>query len=299
MTATREDPPIDTQQGSPIRRRILITGSGGQLGRALVRTYSAEADLILLDRSATPLDDWSAVRDAVRTATPDVVIHAAAETDVDRCEREPEHAWRSIALATRNVARAAAAVDAGVIHISTNYVFDGGGDAAWHEWSPTGPISVYGATKLAAEDEVRQATARHQIIRTAWLYANDGRNFLTTMRRLISERDALSVVADQTGNPTFVADLAEAIHTIHLRAPFGTYHVVNSGVATWFEWADAIRDELGGGAALSPIAGADWKRDAQPPTNGAMTSLTLPSLGITLPDWRDALLRCMREGTTA
>ncbi len=278
------------------RKRILLTGGGGQLGRALIHAYSTDADVILFDRSRTPLDDWIAVREAVRDAAPDVVIHAAAETDVDRCEREPEHAWRSITLASRNMARAAAAVDASVIHISTNYVFSGGGDTAWHEWSPTGPISVYGATKLAAEDEVRQATTRHQIIRTAWLYANDGRNFLTTMRRLIAERESLTVVADQTGNPTFVADLAEAILAINARAPFGTYHVVNSGVATWFEWADAIRDELGGGANLSPIAGADWKRDAQPPTNGAMVSLALPSLGITLPDWHDALQRCMRTG---
>jgi dTDP-4-dehydrorhamnose reductase len=146
---------------------------------------------------------------------------------------------------------------------------------------------------LAGEREALGAAPTAIVARTAWLYSAEGRNFLLTMRRLMAERDRLTVVADQHGNPTLADDLASAILALVDRAPGGVYHVTNSGVASWFEWATAIAEMTGATTEIVPIAGAEYQRAAAPPVNGAMTSLLLPGLGIALPGWSDALARCL------
>ena len=237
--------------------------------------------------------DWTVVRDRISAFGPDLVIHAAAATDVDGCEREPEMAFLANALATRHVAQASAACDAQLLYVSTNFVFDGSKTSPYHEFDDPAPISVYGASKLAGEAEARATSARCHIVRTAMVFAPQGRNFVVTMQRLMGERDRLTVVDDQYGNPTYAPDLAEAIVKIVDTAPFGTYHVTNSGSASWYEWAREIASVTGASTTIDPIPAAEYQRDATPPANGVLESLALPRLGIVLPDWRDALRRCL------
>lgn len=279
--------------GSVRTRKVTITGANGQLGRALVAAFSGPCEIDGIVRSETDIRHWSDVRNRIASFQPDLVVHAAAATDVDGCESNPAAAYAINALGTRNVARAAALVEAEMVYVSTNYVFDGEKSEPYHEFDPVQPISVYGASKLAGEREALAATSRCHVVRTAWLYAAEGRNFVLTMRGLIGERDRLTVVADQVGNPTFAGDLAHAITSIVAHASFGIHHATNDGVASWHEWACEIAKLIGSSAVIEPIPASAWPRPARPPANGAMTSLSLPASGITLPDWRDALRRCL------
>lgn len=274
------------------RATVAITGSTGQLGESMLRLWESRWDVTPLGGQSLDLTSWSAVRDAIAHVQPDIVIHAAAATDVDRCEREPDWAFRINALGTRNVAQATAAVGARLVAISTNYVFDGMSPSPYHEFDATNPISVYGASKHAGDREAL-AVSNSIIVRTAWLYGRTGRNFVATMRRLMSERDSLTVVNDQFGNPTFTDDLATAVEALMVDAPSGVYHAVNTGIASWFDWATEIAALTATTTDVQPIPGSEYPRAATPPTNGAMTSLALPILGIELPDWRDALRRCI------
>ena len=271
----------------------MITGTTGQLGRALVDLTRDSWDVLPLNRADTDMLDWQAVHDHVKAFSPHLVIHCAAVTDVDGCERSPEMAYLGNALTTRHVAQAAAASDADLVYISTNFVFDGQKSEPYHEFDLPNPISVYGASKLAGEIEARNATSRCTIVRTAMVYAPEGRNFVQTMLRLMGDRDRLTVVADQYGNPSFAPDLAVGITQIIERAPYGTYHLVNSGTASWHEWASEIASVSGSATSIDAIPAIEYRRDATPPANGVLKSLALPHLGIELPDWRDALRRCL------
>lgn len=274
---------------------MAITGVGGQLGSALVELQKATWDVDGIPHSEVDIRNWSAVRDRIARFEPDLVIHAAAATNVDGCEREPDQAFAVNAAGTRYVARAAASVGAVVVYVSTNYVFDGQKGSAYHEYDSTRPISVYGLSKLAGEAEAMAATPNSYVVRTGMLYAEQGSNFVNTMRRLMAERDTLRVVDDQRGNPTYASDLAAAIVEIVNSAPPGIYHAVNSGTASWYEWAVEIARLTGASTEIEPIPATEFQRDAEPPANGAMESLLLPSLGIQLPDWRNALERSLRR----
>jgi dTDP-4-dehydrorhamnose reductase len=273
----------------------MITGATGQLSRALQGQLSESDVVATFGRPEVDLRDWRAVRDSVARFQPHLVIHAAAHTDVDGCEREPEQAWQINAVGTRYVGQAAALVDAELVYISTNYVFDGTKATPYHEFDTPGPVSVYGASKLAGELEARAASPKCFVVRTAWLYSGAGRNFMLTMRRLMAERERISVVQDQFGNPTLAVDLASAVLQIVDRAPYGTYHAVNSGIASWFDWASEIASQIESSVAIDPIDGSAYPRAATPPDNGSMESLLLPGLGIEIPDWREALRRCLAE----
>jgi dTDP-4-dehydrorhamnose reductase len=277
----------------PRSRRFAITGANGQLGRALQRALGASADVVSLTRPQVDITDWPAVRHAVAHARPHIVLHCAAATDVDGCERDPEMAHRINALGTRNVAHAAAAAGAWLVAVSTNYVFDGSKLTPYHEFDGANPINSYGASKLAGEREALAATPRCQIVRTAWLYAEDGHNFVQTMRRMMAERDEVSTVDDQFGNPTYAADLAGALLHLPDCAPPGIYHLTNTGATSWHGWATEIQRLTGARAVINPIPGALYKRLASPPANGTLVSLALDRLGLQLPDWRDALARCL------
>lgn len=277
------------------QRRVTITGTGGQLGSALQRRFGADWVIDRIARPETDICDWPAVRTRIAHFLPDLVIHAAAATDVDLCETQPDTAFRINALGTRNVAHAAASVGAELVYVSTNYVFDGEKPGPYHEFDVVRPISVYGASKLAGEQEARGALARCHVVRTAWLYAPSGRNFALTMARLMAERDHLTVVADQFGNPTSADDLAGAIAEVVTNAPYGVHHAVNAGSASWYEWAVAIAQLLERQVVIEPIPASAWARPARPPANGVLTSLSLPTAGIELPDWRDALVRTLRS----
>jgi len=271
--------------------RVLITGGTGQLGRALSRLAPEGVQVTALGSSQCDITDQPAVSRAVITCQPDLVIHCAAMTDVDGCERDPGKAWRVNALGTQHVAAAATEAGARLVYISTNYVFDGAAEEPYHEFARPNPISVYGTTKLAGEEIVRALCPRHYVVRTAMLYDETGRNFVNTVLRLTGERLVLQMVADQIGNPTYAADLAEAIWRLVQQPAYGTYHLVNAGYASWFEWAcEAIR-LAGLSTPVEPIPASAYRRLARPPRNGALVSLAAPVLGISLPPWQDALRR--------
>jgi dTDP-4-dehydrorhamnose reductase len=275
------------------KQRVALTGTSGQLGGALERLVSPSCEVIALARPVVDITKWKSVRSAIVATRPHLVIHSAAYTDVDGCERDPDLAYRVNAIGTRNVCQAASLVGATVVYVSTNYVFSGKKADPYHEFDSTQPISVYGASKLAGEQEASRATDRCYIVRTAWLYATRGRSFVTTMQRLMSERSELTVVSDQHGNPTYADDLAATILTITQSCPFGIYHAVNSGVASWYEWSLEIQRLMRTDVLLRPISASEFPRVATPPDNGTMVSVGLQSAGIALPDWRDALQRCL------
>jgi dTDP-4-dehydrorhamnose reductase len=271
--------------------RVLITGGTGQLGRALSRLAPEGVQVTALGSSQCDITDPAAVWTAVTICRPDVVVHCAAMTDVDGCEHDPRRAWRVNALGTQHVAAAAMEAGARLVYISTNYVFDGEAEEPYHEFARPNPISVYGATKLAGEEIVRALCPRHYVVRTAMLYDETGRNFVTTILRLACERPALQMVADQIGNPTYAADLAAAIWRLVGQPAYGTYHLVNAGHASWFEWACEAVWLAGLSTPVEPIPASAYRRAARPPRNGTLASLAAPALGISLPPWQDALRR--------
>jgi dTDP-4-dehydrorhamnose reductase len=172
-------------------------------------------------------------------------------------------------------------------------VFDGVKLAPYHEFDAPNPICIYGRSKLAGEHEAERASRPTYIVRTAMVYDESGRNFVNTMRRLMAERDELQVVDDQRGNPTYAGDLANGLFQLLDQAPPGIYHLTNSGAASWFEWAREIASQCGFDVKLRPIPGSEFSRAAKPPDNGELVSLTLSEHGISMPDWRDALRRCL------
>lgn len=275
--------------------RALITGGRGQLGRAL--ESAAQVECVVRSRSQLDVTHFDSVRTAVDAYDPDVIIHAGAMTDVDGCEREPDAAWRTNALGTQNVAAAAVEANAALVYISTNFVFDGEQDRPYHEFARPHPISVYGASKLAGEVAVRSICPRHFIVRTSMVYDETGRNFVNTMLRLAEDRSSLRVVADQYGNPTYAGDLAESIWKLLERPCYGTYHLTNTGVASWHEWAVEIFRLSGSGITVDPIPASAYQRAATPPRNGVLANVAAASLGISLPTWQDALTRCLANRT--
>ncbi len=223
--------------------RILIMGAGGQLGRALVRRAGGH-DVVPLARTAADIADLGVVARMADLA-PDVVVNAAALTDVDGCEADPDAAFRVNALGARNVALGAARAGAALVQLSTEYVFDGAKGAAYWEFDRPCPISVYGASKLAGEELARSVHARTYIARTSWLYGLASSNFVTKILALAGERPDLAVVDNEVGSPTFCDDLADAILALITTGAFGTYHLANEGECSRYEFARAILDQAG------------------------------------------------------
>jgi dTDP-4-dehydrorhamnose reductase len=274
--------------------RVLISGGTGQLGRALLRTAPL-AECFAPTRQQLNLTDFDAMWTQVKQFAPDVIIHAAAMTDVDGCERDPDAAWRINALATQNMAAAAQEAGARLVYLSTNFVFDGEASEPYHEFAAAAPISMYGASKLAGEDAVRALCPKHYVVRTAMVYDETGRNFVNTMLRLAHDHDNLTVVNDQVGNPTYADDLALAIWTLIEQPSYGTFHLTNQGSTNWFDWAVEIFRLAGSDIRVEPILAADFQRAARPPRNGALLNLAAAARGIELPPWQDALARCLAQ----
>ena len=270
---------------------VLVTGAGGQLGRELVDAFPG-CDVVGLDRAQLDVTDRDAVLAAVTTVRPDRIVHAAAWTDVDGCEADGDRAFAVNALGTRHVVEAASLVDAHVLAVSTDYVFDGEADHPYAEWDETGPISVYGRSKLAAERELRPGDA---VVRTSWLCGRHGANFVTGVLRLAAEHEVLTMVDDQRGTPTLADDLAGMIARLSIEARPGVVHVSNQGVATRYELARHILAAAGlDPERIKPIATADLRpaRPARRPRNSALDNAVLRLSGIPLlPDFRPSLAR--------
>ena len=226
-------------------RRVLVFGAGGQVGRELTqRPAPAGFTVVGLNHADADIADRDAVARAVRQQRPEIIINAAAYTAVDKAESEIERAFAINEAGPRHLAAAAREAGALLVHYSTDYVFAGRKAAPYVEDDPIAPTSVYGRSKEAGERALRETTTRHIVLRTAWVYAAHGHNFLRTMLRLARERDVVRVVADQHGTPTSAADIADATFAILARSPdaarFGTFHLTNSGRTTWHGFAEAI-----------------------------------------------------------
>lgn len=262
--------------------RVLLLGAGGQVGREIAVLAPGRVEsLTALDHAGLDITDASALKAALEQYRPQVVINAAAYTAVDKAESEPEKANLINAVAPGLIAQACASHGAGLIHISTDYVFDGTKTGAYVESDPVAPLGVYGASKEAGERAVREALDRHLIVRTSWVYGVHGANFLKTMLRLAGERDRLTVVADQTGCPTATRDIAEGLLTAAMQlatgdvAP-GTYHFAGTGVTTWHGFASVIVEgaarHTGRHPEVAPITTADYPTPARRPANSELSS---------------------------
>lgn len=262
--------------------RILLFGAGGQLGRETVALAGERGiDLVALGHADLDISDPVAVARALEAVRPNAVINAAAYTAVDKAESEPDLAALINAFAPGLIAERCARYRTALVHVSTDYVFDGTKRGAYVEADPVAPLGVYGRTKAAGEAAVRAAYERHVIVRTSWVYGIHGNNFLKTMLRLAGERDQLRVVADQRGCPTATRDLAEAVLAAAVAAAkgdarWGTYHFAGSGVTTWHGFASAIiaaaAPDTGRRPEVWPITTADYPTPASRPKNSELAS---------------------------
>jgi dTDP-4-dehydrorhamnose reductase len=268
--------------------RILLTGAGGQLGRALQPVLSGAGHEVRgLARAALDIAAADRVREVLDTARPDLVINAAGWTDVDGAERDPEGAFRANAAGPENLARLTARTGVPLLHVSSDYVFDGRGRRPLHEDDPTGPLSVYGRSKLAGEDAVRVHQPRHFVVRTAWLYDASGRNFPSTLLRLAAGRPELRVVDDQHGSPTFAPHLAQAIARLIETSAWGTWHLAGRGGTTWYGFAVALFAAAGVNTPLVAVPGSEFPRPAARPTYAVLTTKRTPQ--ILLPPWEEGV----------
>ncbi len=280
------------------KKRILVFGASGMLGSSVTSALAQIPETIVTPLSSRDCDitNPNAVDDTITNAAPDVIINCAAYTAVDAAEDDPDAADALNHIAPLYIARAANKVNALLIHVSTDYVFDGTASSPYREDCQTAPLGIYGKTKLLGEQAIT-ATAKHfAIIRTQWLFAPHGKNFLLTMLRLFNSRPAISVVSDQIGSPTFTPDLAAAIvkvATSFQPGQSGIYHFANAGSCSWYDFAISIAALANTSCQISPIPSSQYPTRATRPHFSVLdTSKLTSSFNIDIPHWRNALNRC-------
>ncbi|MEZ8128758.1 dTDP-4-dehydrorhamnose reductase [Enterovibrio norvegicus] len=284
--------------------RILITGSKGQIGACLVERLSIRKDITLFDRDREQLDitDSKDVMSVVKDLKPHIIINAAAHTAVDKAESEAEVAFSINATGPKSLARAAKCVNAAIIHISTDYVFNGNGLEPYSETTKPDPKSIYGITKLAGEKFVQEECPEHFIVRTSWVFSEHGNNFVKTMLRLGKDKESLSVVNDQYGGPTYAGDIADMLIRIAdeyyqgEKSKFGVYHFSGMPQLSWFEFAETIFNKtlsegmLAKTPSLKPISSSEFPTPAARPLNSRLNNDKIFStFGIRASDWNKAL----------
>jgi len=293
---------------------ILVIGRSGQLACSLIqaaeraRLMPGRQPIVLtaLGRPDVDLTQPEPLAEVIARYAPDVVVNAAAYTSVDKAETEPEAAFALNAVGAGALARCTARANAALIHVSTDYVFDGTKAHAYVEDDPTAPLGVYGRSKLEGERLVAAGNPRHLIVRTAWVVSPNGNNFCKTMLRLATERDRLRVVDDQIGTPTYAPDLASVILDLAAAADgrlddapiWGVYHAANAGVASWADVAEAIMQEAARhgqrSVPVERIATSEFPTPARRPANSRLdTSKLRRTFGLALPEWRDGIARCV------
>jgi dTDP-4-dehydrorhamnose reductase len=286
--------------------KILVFGAGGQIGREVCRAAWPPRRVILpLDRKAVDITKSAAVSAILDRETPDLAINLAAFTAVDRAESEPEAAWAVNCAGAAHIAAACDESATPLIHLSTDYVFDGRRAEPYREEDAVGPLGVYGRSKEAGERAVRAAAARHVILRTAWVFGAYGANFVKTMLRLAAQRPVLRVVADQRGCPTAAADIAAALIVIaeyieRSEAKWGTYHFVGADAVSWHGFAEAIFDlaapQLAARPQVEPISTDQYPTPARRPMNSVLDCRKIAeAFGIRPPPWRVGLASVIRE----
>ena len=282
--------------------KFLITGAKGQVGHCLTQQLTGKAEILAVDRDELDITDQSAVKKIVETFKPDVIINAAAHTAVDRAESEVELSEAINVKGPQYLAEAANEIDAIILHISTDYVFEGTGAGEYKEEDQTNPQGVYGRTKLAGEIAVQKANPRSIILRTAWVFGEHGHKFVKTMLRLAKDRDSLGIVGDQFGGPTYAGDIAKALIEITNQIlagkenAFGVYHFTGKPYVSWYEFANAIFVEaesqklLEKQPHLKAITTAEYPTPAKRPANSRLDLTKIKqTFNIEPSDWQKAL----------
>ncbi len=277
--------------------KVLVTGVAGQLGYDCVKRLTALGiECRGVDRDDFDLTDAQAVMAYVKDYAPDAIMHCAAYTNVDKAETEPEVAADVNGGGTLNMVRAALAVDAALMYISTDYVFSGEGTEPFQVKDPIAPQNVYGLTKAQGEEAVRSMMQKFFIIRTAWVFGLNGRNFVKTMLRLGSEKDALNVVNDQFGSPTYTPDLARLMCDMIRTNHYGVYHATNEGFCSWADFAEEIMKQSGRKCRIHPVTTEEYNAPVKRPANSRLSKESLSDAGFDrLPPWQDALARYLVE----
>ena len=265
--------------------RVLLTGAGGQLGLELAGILPERGhEVVPLDRQALDVSDPEAVEGALEEHSPEIVVNAAAYTNVDGCEEVTDLAYSVNALGPRNLAQACERRGCELLHVGTNYVFDGRGGRPYEPFDPPNPISAYGRTKLAGEEHVMRLTNRWYVVRSASVYGR-GHNFVRTMLRVADERDSLKVKDDEFISPTYALDLAEGIAGMIEAGRYGLYHLTNAGSCSWYEFTREIFRLAAVETEVVPIPGSEYPLPAARPANGVLSSLGSPELR----HWSEAL----------
>ena len=287
-------------------KKILVTGCNGQLGRAIRKEYAAsDVEFINTDvvegEGVVSLDitDVDAVLKLVRAEKPDVIINCAAHTNVDKCEEQWDLAYKINAIGPRNLSIAATEADAKMIHVSTDYVFEGNGTRPYTEFDAPNPVSAYGKTKLEGENFVKDFAKKHFILRTAWLYG-DGKNFVKTMLALAENHDELNVVCDQVGTPTSAVELAKMIHYLESTENYGTFHATCEGDTNWADFAEAIFKRAGKNVKVNHVTSKQYKEmnpaSANRPAYSILEDYMIKlTSDFVMADWQDALDVYMKE----
>jgi dTDP-4-dehydrorhamnose reductase len=274
--------------------KLLVVGADGQLGSDVVRLLSPTVEVTARIMDELDVTDRAALRREVEASRPDVVVNCAAWTAVDRAETEPDAAYRVNVLGASNVAEAARRVGSRVVYFSTDYVFDGTASEPYDEEASTGPLSVYGRTKLQGEQATREANPDHLILRLAWLYGSTGHNFVRTVLRLAREKDQLRIVDDQVGSPTFTEDVVHQLWTAIEEGCSGTYHCVNAGQASWYAFATRIVRRLGLSVPVVAIHTTDYPTPARRPAYSVLANRKFELEGLnSMRAWEDALDDCL------
>ena len=289
-------------------KKILLTGRDGQVGWELQRTLAPLGQVVALDRKALDLADADAIRTTLRAINANIIVNAAAYTAVDQAETDSVQAMAINGQAPGVMAEEAKKTGALLVHYSTDYVFDGSGDAPFSEDAPTCPLNAYGRGKLAGEQAIQAVGCRHLILRTSWVYGLRGKNFLRTILRLSKEKDELRIVADQIGAPTWSRMIAEATGLILARQTnaaatgeaLGLFHLTSAGATSWHGFTEAIleltRDQRTPEPKLTAIPASEYPLPATRPHNSRLSCERLErETGIALPHWRDALALCLAE----
>jgi dTDP-4-dehydrorhamnose reductase len=277
--------------------KVLVTGINGQLGHdVMAELERRHIECIGAGRQQFDITDYEAVREFITAVRPDAVIHCSAYTAVDKAESNADACYQANAVGPENIAKVCKAIDAKMVYISTDYVFPGTGEQFYKVDDLTGPINVYGKTKLAGEQAVQRILTKYFIVRISWVFGKNGNNFVKTMLRLGKEREKLTVVADQVGSPTYTADLAPLLCDMVATDKYGVYHATNEGVCSWAEFAAEIMQQAGLGCKIMPISTSDYPTPAKRPLNSRMSKDKLVVCGFKqLPTWQDALSRYLKE----
>ena len=283
--------------------KILVTGASGQLGTDVIKELNkrkidhAGIDLIAGDDvESLNITKAKAVDAYLTTHKPRCVIHCAAFTAVDKAEDKPEFCFKVNAKGTENLARACKEIDAEMIYISTDYVFDGEGEVPYETDAVKAPVSTYGKSKLAGEEAVLEFMDKYYIVRISWVFGQAGTNFVKTMLKLAKTRDELSVVGDQIGSPTYTPDLAVLLCDMALSGKYGVYHATNAGFCSWAEFAEEIMRQSGVPCKINPIPTEQYPTKATRPKNSRMSKTSLDKAGFDrLPEWQDALSRYLNS----